>query len=122
MPIKWSALKVKEAADMVEDFLTKAAEPLECARNVAREALKIDNLPQYIESEINSILGELERVTGGEVTRTNYDYETKTSHKSIEHVEGSIKRTIQRLRDSIPTDAVKSAEIAEKYGSTLSLV
>ena len=118
MPIKWSALKVKEAADMVEDFLTQAAEPLECARNVAREALKIDNLPQYIESEINSILGELERVTGGEVTLTNYDYETKTHVKSVEHVEGSIKRCIQRLRDSIPTDAVKSAEIAEKYGST----
>ena len=122
MPIKWNAKMVKEAADMVEDFLNQAAEPLECARNVAREALKINNLPQYIESEINSILGELERVTGGEVTRTNYDYETKTHTKSVEHVEGSIKRCIQRLRDSIPTNAVKSAEIAEKYGSTRALV
>jgi len=122
MPIKWNALKVKEAADMVEDFLNQAAEPLECARNVAREALKIDNLPQYIEQVINSILSELERVTGGEVTRINFDSETKTYPKSVEHVEGSIKRCIQRLRDSIPADAVKSAEIAEKYGSTRAFV
>lgn len=122
MPIKWSALKVSEAAGMIEEYLDKAAEPLEQARIVAREALNIANLPQYIEQDINSILGELERVTGGEVTLTNYDYETKTHHNSVEHVEGSIKRTIQRLRDAIPADAVKSAEVAAKYGSTLSLV
>ena len=122
MPIKWSALKVSEAAGMIEEFLNQAAEPLEQARIVAQEALNIDNLPQYIEQDINSILSELERVTGGEVTRTNYDSEAKTYHKFVEHVEGSIKRTIQRLRDDIPADAVKSAEIAEKYGSTQALI
>ena len=122
MPIKWSALKVKEAADMVEDFLNQAAEPLECARNVALEARKIEKLPQYIEQELNSILTEIERVTGGEVTHTNYDYETETYNKSIEYVEGSIKQSIQRLRKSIPTSAVKSAEIAEKYGNTPAII
>ena len=122
MPIKWSALKVSEAAGMIEEYVNQAAEPLEQARIVAREARKIDNLPQYIEQSINSILGELERVTGGEVTRTNYDPGTNTYPHSVEHVEGSIKRAIQRLRDEIPTDALKSDQTMQKYGSTQALV
>jgi hypothetical protein len=47
MPIRWSALKVSEAADIMEEFVEKAAEPLEQVRIVAREARKIANLPQY---------------------------------------------------------------------------
>ena len=46
MPIRWSALKVSEAADMIEEYINKAAEPLEQVRIVAREAGKIANLPQ----------------------------------------------------------------------------
>ena len=122
MPIKWSALKVSEAAGMIEEFLNQAAEPLEQARIVAKEALNIADLPQYIEQGINTILSELGRVTGGEVTLTNYDFESKTHHKSVEHIEGSIKRAIQRLRDDIPADALKSDQASQKYGSTLSLV
>ena len=122
MPIKWSALKVSEAIGMIEEFLNQAVEPLEQARIVAKEAKTISNLPEYIQSGINSVLGELERVTGGEVTRTNYDYTTQTHSHSVEHVEGSIKRAIQRLRDDIPTDALKSDQTRQKYGSTQALV
>ena len=122
MPIKWSALKVGEAAGMIEEFLNQAAEPLEQAMIVAQEAKNIPNLPQYIEQHINSVLSELERVTGGEVTRTNYDHETETYSKSVEHVEGSIKRTIQRLRDDIPADALKTDKAIAQYGSTQALV
>ena len=122
MPIKWSALKVSEAADMIEEFLNQAAEPLEQARIVAKEALKIDNLPQYVSQHINSILSELERVTGREVTHTNYDPATKTYPESVTQVEGSIKQTIQRFRDNIPSDAIKSDEVKAKYGSTPALV
>jgi len=107
---------------MVEDFLNQAIEPLECAREAAREALKIDNLPQYVSQHINSILSELERVTGGEGRHTNYDYETKTYSDSVEIVEGSIKRTLQRLRDDIPADAIKTDKVKAKYGSTQALV
>jgi len=31
MPIRWSALKVSEAAGMIEEYLNKAVEPLEQA-------------------------------------------------------------------------------------------
>ena len=110
MPIKWSALKVSEAADMIEEFLSQAAEPLEQARIVALEARKIDNLPQYIEQGLNSVLAEIERVTGGEVSW------------SKEHQDGSIKRAIDRLRGDIPKDALQSDQVTQKYGSTQALV
>ena len=48
MPIKWSALKVSEAMDMVEEYIDQAVEPLEQARIVAQEARNIPNLPQYV--------------------------------------------------------------------------
>jgi len=122
VPIKWSALKVSEAADMIEKSLNQAVEPLKQARVIAIEACKLDNLPQYVDQHISSILSELERVTGGEVTRTNYYHETKTYLKVVEQVEGSIKRAIQRLRDDIPTDAINTDKIKAKYGSTQSLI
>ena len=110
MPIKWSALKVSEAADKIEGLINQAAAPLEQARIVALEARKINNLPQYIEQGLNSILTEIERVTGGEVSW------------SKEHQDGSIKRAIDRLRDDIPKDAIQSDQASQKYGSTPALV
>ena len=110
VPIKWSALKVSEAADKIEELIKQAAEPLEQARIVAREARKIDNLPQYIEQGLYSILAEIERVTGGEVSW------------SKEHQDGGIKRAIDRLRDDIPKDAIQSDQVSQKYGSTQALV
>jgi hypothetical protein len=110
VPIKWSALKVSEAADKIEELINQAAEPLEQARIVAQEARKIDNLPQYIGQGLNSIVAEIERVTGGEVSW------------SKEHQDGSIKRAIDRLRDDIPKDAIQSDQTSQKYGSTQSFV
>ena len=110
VPIKWSALKVSEAASKVEEFINQAAEPLEQARIVAQEAKNLPNLPQYIERGLNSILSEIERVTGGEVSW------------SKEHQDGSIKRAIDRLRDNIPKDALNADQVSQKYGSTQSLV
>ena len=110
VPIKWSALKVSEAAGKIEELINQAAEPLEQARIVAKEARKIPNLPQYIEQGLNSILAEIERVTGGEVSW------------SKEHQDGSIKRAIDRLRDDIPKDAIQSDQVSQKYGSTQALV
>jgi hypothetical protein len=110
VPIKWSALKVSEAADKIEELINHAAEPLEQARIVVLEARKIDNLPQYVGQGLNSILAEIERVTGGEVSW------------SKEHQDGSIKRAIHRLRADIPKDAIQSDQASRKYGSTQSLV
>jgi hypothetical protein len=52
MPIKWSALRVNEAMDMVEEFVNQAAEPLEQAKIVANEARNIPNLPQYLDQRL----------------------------------------------------------------------
>ena len=111
VPIKWNALKVSEATDEIEKLLDQAAEPLKQAQNFAREAREILNLPQYITQGFNSILSEIERVTGGE-----------HSWGSQEHYEGSIKRAIERLRSDIPKDALQSEQTSQKYGSTQSLV
>ena len=111
MPIKWSALKVSEAADRIEELINQAAEPLEQAKIVALEARKIDNLPQYIGQGLNSILAEIERVTGGE-----------HSYGNQAHYDGGIKRAIDRLRGDIPKDAIQSDQDRQKYGSTQSFV
>ena len=57
MPVKWSALKVNEAMDMVEEFVDQVIEPLEQARIVAREARNIPNLPQYVDQHLLRISG-----------------------------------------------------------------
>ena len=111
MPIKWSALKVSEAADKIEEFVKQAAEPLEKARDVAKEANNLPDLPQYMTQDFNSILMELERVTGGE-----------RSWGDEVHYDGSIQRNIDRLRGDIPKDALQSEQTRQKYGSTQSLV
>ena len=41
VPIKWSALRVSEAMDMVEEYVNQAYEPLEQAKTVAIEAINI---------------------------------------------------------------------------------
>jgi len=110
MPIRWSALKVSEAANMIEGYVDQAAEPLEQARIVAKEALNISSLPQYVQQDIRGLLGEIERVTGGEFT---FDKE---------HYDGSIKRAIARLRDSLPKETVEAEKCSRKYGSTPALV
>jgi hypothetical protein len=111
VPIKWNALKVSEAAGKIEELINQAAEPLEQARNVAKEAKKLPNLPQYIEQGLNSILAEIERVTGGE-----------HSYGDQAHYDGGIKRAIDRLRGDIPKDALQSDQDRQKYGSTQSFV
>ncbi|KKL48109.1 hypothetical protein LCGC14_2328840, partial [marine sediment metagenome] len=64
MPIRWNALKVSEAAGMIEEFLKQAVEPLEQARIVAEEAQKIDNLPQYVGQDFTRIIFKIDDCLG----------------------------------------------------------
>ena len=66
MPIKWSGLRVIEAKDMAEEYVSQAIEPLEQALLVVEEAAKIPNLPDYMKDRINRLIEELKRMTGGE--------------------------------------------------------
>jgi hypothetical protein len=106
VPIRWSALKVIEAADMIEELVKEAAEPLEQARIVAKEALKLPNLPQYIEWDFNRIIGEIDRAIGG---------------SQFEPI-GRIRAGVESIRKDIPAGAVEAERDNAKHGTTHSLV
>ena len=106
MPIKWSALKVNDAMDMVEEFVGQAIEPLEQARIVVREARNIPNLPQYVDQHLLRIIGEIDRAIGG---------------SQWEPV-GRLKAGIQSVRESLPDGAVEDEKKRLESGSQLSLV
>jgi len=106
VPIRWNAKKVKESTDMLEEALKKAIDPLQEARLIAREALNIPDIPQYITGEFLTLLGKIDDTVGG----------------GRFSPEGWIDRYIKRIRENIPADAVKAIEAEEKYGSTQSLV
>ncbi len=106
MPVKWSALKVNEAMDMVEEFVDQVVEPLEQARIVAREARNIPNLPQYVDQYLVRIIGEIDRAIGG---------------SQWEPV-GRLKAGIQSVRESLPDGAIEDEKKRLESGSQLSLV
>ena len=106
MPVKWSALKVSEAMDMVEEFVDQVFEPLERARIVASEARNIPNLPQYVDQYLVRIIGEIDRAIGG---------------SQWEPV-GRLKAGIQSVRESLPDGAIDEERKRLESGSQLSLV
>ena len=106
MPVKWSALMVNEAMDMVEEFVDQAVEPLERARIVASEARNIPNLPQYVDQYLVRIIGEIDRAIGG---------------SQWEPV-GRLTAGIQSVRESLPDGAIDEERKRLESGSQLSLV
>ncbi len=106
MPIKWSALMVNEAMDMVEEYVDQALEPLEQGRIVATEARNIPNLPQYVDQYLVRIIGEIDRAIGG---------------SQWEPV-GRLKSGIQSVRESLPDRAMDEERKRLESGSQLSLV
>ena len=97
MPIKWSALKISEATDMVEEFINEATEPLEQAKVVATEARKIDGIPQYVDERLIHLITDIERI----------DY---------------VRNAIEAVRESLPDGAVDEERKRIESGSQLSLV
>ncbi len=110
MPIKWSALQVAEAMNMVEEYVNQAAEPLEQAKIVATEARKITNLPGYIDQHLSRLIGEIERVTGGVYSWNHQPYA------------GNVRAAISSVRESIPDGTVKAEQQKLDNGKQLSLV
>ena len=106
MPIRWSALKVSEAAGRIEEQLNQAIEPLQRAREVAKEARGIANLPGYIDQDLTRIIGEIDDCLGG------------TEFRPV----GWFKATIEHIRKDIPSGTVEQDQASQKYGSTQALV
>lgn len=105
MPIKWNPLKVNEAMDRVEEQVNQVIEPLEKARIVAREALNIPNLPQYVTQHINRIIGDIDQAVGGSQWNTT----------------GRLKVGIQSVRNDLPKEAIEEEKKKLESGSQLSL-
>ncbi len=106
MPIKWSPLKVSEAMDKVEEYINQAINPLEQAREAARETLKIPNLPQYVSQHLMRIIGDIDQAIG--------DSQWNPACR--------LKAGIQSVRDSLPKDAIEDEKKKLENGSQLSLV
>jgi len=83
VPIRWSALRVSEAMDMVEEFVNQAVEPLERAKTVANEARNIASLPQYLDQRLARLIIDIERI----------DY---------------IKTSIEAVRRDLPDGAIEA--------------
>jgi len=97
MPIKWSALRVTEAMDMVEEFVNEADQPLEQAKIVAREARNIANLPSYMDDRLVGLICDIERIN-------------------------RVKDTIKLVRKTIPNGAIEAEKARAKYGRQQTLM
>ena len=91
MPIKWSALRVSEAMDMVEEYIDQAAEPLGQAKIVANEARNIANLPQYLDQRLVHLIIDIERI----------DY---------------IRNSVKSVRSELPDGSVEAEKKSESHG------
>jgi len=105
VPIRWSALKVTKAADMIEEYFNQAAKPLEQMRAVAQEARRIPNLPLYIDQYFARVLSEVSRAIGG---------------SQWEPV-GRYRATLDVLRKALPEDSLKAERESAKRGTTQAL-
>jgi len=85
---------------MIESYINQAAEPLECAREVAKAALEIPNLPQYVSDDFWGLIGEIDRAIGG---------------GRFEPV-GRLKARLQAIRDSVPKDALEVEQKRQEVG------
>ena len=97
MPIKWSAIKVSEAMDEVEQQVLLADAFIAEAKAKAEAAKKIPNLPQYMEHRINRLIDQLER---------------------MEYIKG----TITAIRNDIPDGAIEAEREGLRHGSTQPLM
>ena len=97
MAIKWSAVKVSEAIDKVEQQVALAEPFLDEARRLASEAKGIPSLPDYMLQRLNRIIGQVERID-------------------------NIKGAIESARNAIPDGAIEEEQGNTRHGRTQSLI
>ncbi len=98
MPIKWSAIKVSEAMDEVEQLLNSITPTLWRIREKATEIRAIAHLPGYI------------------------DQPTSTMAWKVENFKDYMKGYIERIRNLIPKEALADERKALEYGSQQALI
>ena len=98
MPIKWSALKVSEEVDEIEELMNSIRPTLWRMREKAEELRRIPNLPGYI------------------------DQPTASMTFKVDNFNTYLKGYVERIRDHIPKDALEEERKALEYGSQQSLI
>ena len=98
MPIKWSAVKVSEKVDEIEELMSSIRPTLWRMREKAEELRRISNLPGYI------------------------DQPTATMTFKVESFNDYMKGSFERIRDRIPKEALEEELKALEYGSQQSLI
>jgi len=98
MPIRWSALRVSEDVDDIEELFNSITPTLWRIRQKAEELRRIPNLPGYI------------------------DQPTATMTFKVDNFNSYMKGYIQRIRDHVPKDALEEERKAREYGSQQSLI
>jgi len=110
MPIKWSAVRVDEAMEMLKEPADQIKELAEQCREVVVEARNIPNLPQYVEQRLANLCSSLDGLIGGE------------SSFSGEPYDGFIHNAIRKIREAIPEGAIKDELAHQRHGRQHALV
>jgi len=97
MAIKWSAVKVSEALDKVEQQVALAEPFFNKAKAKAVEAKNIANLPEYMLQRLNRIIDRVGRID-------------------------NVKGAIESARSTIPDGAIEEEQKSTKHGRTQSLI
>lgn len=97
MRIKWSAVKVSEAMDKVEQQLDLAESFLAEAETKAREATSIANLPEYMGQRLSRLIYTIER-------------------------RREMRGAVASVRGTIPDGAIEAERDHTKHGSKQSLM
>lgn len=98
MPIRWSAVKVSETVDEVEELMKSMGATLWQIREKAQELRRIPNLPGYI------------------------DQPNVTMTSKVDNFNSYMKGYIERIRNLIPKEALEGERKALEYGSQQSLI
>ena len=98
MPIKWSAVRVSDNVDKIEELMSSIRPTLWRIREKAEELRRIPNLPVYI------------------------DQPAATMTFKVDNFNDYMKGYVERIRNLIPADALKKEQETQEYGSQQSLV
>lgn len=97
MPVRWSPLKVSEAAGIIEEHIANAATPLTLAKEEVIKAMRIPHLPQYMEQNFRGL---------------EYDLKWAISR---------LNTRIETIRRELPKDTLAAEEKRRELGETSAL-
>jgi hypothetical protein len=98
MPIRWSAIRVNQNADDIEELMNSIKPTLWRMRERAEELRRIPNLPGYI------------------------DQPAVTMASKVDNFNTYVKGYVERIRNLIPKEALEEELKAMEYGRQQSII